>query len=233
MARTRRRCGPFRGHQARLRNRGVPTAALRINIFARARCGSGSVTPSLPARITVRRSSQPRVDVEKDSVRTDRCAFPRRRRSELVIFNIAFTGSGECATHPASHATSPDAMRTSVRQYPLPFSSSPIHAHLRHSCLTSQWHTGASRPRGEAATRLAGPHRVALRSPTRFYRLSRSVRRSRCVGVCGPRTHPCESRPVLARSQLAHSRGRWRLPPPLRPRLPCVQPMPPSSRQEP
>jgi hypothetical protein len=168
----------------------------------------------------VRRFSRSRIGVEKVCVRTDQRAFLRRRRSELVIFDVAFTRSGERATHPAPHATSPDAMRTSVRQNPLPFSSFPVHAHLRHSCLPSQGHTGASRPLGEAAMRLAGPHRAALRSPTRFHRLSRSVRRSGCVGVCGPRTHPCESRP-RAHSLAAHSAVQQPpLPLPPRPSLP-------------
>ena len=63
-----------------------------------------------------------------------------------MIFDVAFTGSGERATHPAPHAAASHAMRTSMRQYALPFSSSPVHAHLRHSCLPSQRHTGARWP---------------------------------------------------------------------------------------
>jgi hypothetical protein len=155
-------------------------------------------------RTTVRRSSRSRIAVEKVSARTDQRAFLRRRGVELVTFDVAFTGSGERAAHPAPHAATADPMRTSVRQNPLPLSSYPVHAHLRHSCLPSQGHTVASWPHGEAASRLAAPHHPALRSPTRFYRLSRSVSRSGCVGVCGPRTHPCESLP-RAHSLAAHT----------------------------
>jgi hypothetical protein len=91
--------------------------------LSRARCSSSSASQSWSMRTTVRRFSRSRIGVEKVSVRTDQRAFLRRRRSELVIFEVAFTRSGERATHPAPHAATPDAMHTSVRQNTLPCSS--------------------------------------------------------------------------------------------------------------
>ena len=40
----------------------------------------------------------------------------RHTRSELVLFGVAFTGSGERAIHPTHQRASPAAARTSARQ---------------------------------------------------------------------------------------------------------------------
>jgi hypothetical protein len=69
--------------------------------------------------------------------------------------------SCECAIHLTTHSTSPDAVRTPARQYPLPFSSCPTHT---LTCVTratlSQEHIGVGRPRGEAERRLYSAHRL-------------------------------------------------------------------------
>ena len=133
---------------------------------------------------------------------------------------------------PTQHA-SPDALSKAARQHLLPFSSSPTHADVCHSCLTFSGAYRCETPRGETARRLAPAHRLLLRSPPPVVRLSRPARRSERVGRCGPRTRPCESRP-RARSLAARSAvQRPRLPPRLRPCLPWLQARPPSSSQEP
>ena len=173
------------------------------------------------------------IDVVIYFVDDGRPAFLRRRRSELLLFDIAFTGSSECAIHPAAHDASPHATRTSARQCPLPFSSSPPHTDVCHSCLPFSGAYRCETTRGEAARRLAPAHRLLLRSPPPVAQLSSAARRSGRVGRCGRRTRPCESRPG-ARSLAARSAVQLLpLPPPPRPRLPWPQARPPSPSPDP
>jgi len=160
-------------------------------------------------------------------------AFQRRTRSVLLLFDVAFTRSGEYTIHLLTQDPCTNAVRTSARHSPLPFSSSPTHAHVRHSCLPLSGAYWCETPRGKAARRLAPAHRLLLRSPPPVARLSRSARRSGRVGRYGPRTHPCESRPRARSLAVRSAVQRPRLPPRLRPCLPWLQARPPSSSQEP
>ena len=68
------------------------------------------------------------IDVVKLFVNGGQHAFLLRRRSELLLFDVAFTGSSECAIHPVAQHASPDALSKAARQHLLPFSFSPTHA---------------------------------------------------------------------------------------------------------
>jgi hypothetical protein len=110
-------------------------------------------------------------------------AIQRHTRSELLLSDFAFIDSGECTIHPAGQYASPDVVRTSAHQYTLASSSSIL---LTLTCVTraslSQGHIAARRPRGEAARELAPAHQPALQLPRPFAGLSRSARRTKCVG---------------------------------------------------
>ena len=84
------------------------------------------------------------IDVVKLFVNGGQHAFLLRRRSELLLFDVAFTGSSECAIHPVAQHASPDALSKAARQHLLPFSFSPTHADV---CLC----TGDAGRRGRGA----------------------------------------------------------------------------------
>ena len=62
------------------------------------------------------------IDVVNLFVNGGQHAFLLRRRSELLLFDVAFTGSSECAIHPVAQHASPDALSKAARQHLLPFS---------------------------------------------------------------------------------------------------------------
>ena len=59
---------------------------------------------------------QSSIHLERVSAECGQPSNQRRMRSELLLFYVAFTISGECAIHPATQDTSPDAACTAARQ---------------------------------------------------------------------------------------------------------------------
>jgi hypothetical protein len=126
-------------------------------------------------------------------------------KGDLLLLDVRCTGSCECAMHPTTHSTSPDAMPTPARQYPLPLSSS--HPHTL-TCITraslSQGHIGATDPAPRTRQTASASASTTTTIPPPARRLSRSATSTGRVGRCGPRTCPCESLPG-ARSLTARS----------------------------
>jgi hypothetical protein len=114
----------------------------------------------------------------------------RHTRSELVLFGVAFTGSGERAIHLTHQHASPAAARTSARRnslrsHPLPYTLS-ARSHVPSAGAVRC----AKRSRGEAANGSASPHQPVLQVSVLDERLSRSARRSKLVDRCGPHAAP-------------------------------------------
>ena len=98
-------------------------------------------------------------DLEKVVPSAGFLADQRCTKSELLIFERAFTGSGECSIQSQPYPHASRHLTTPARQLTLMFASSPTHAHVRLSGVPS---TGADRceifarwrrrPRGASAS---------------------------------------------------------------------------------
>ena len=60
------------------------------------------------------------VEVERVTAGKPLKAIKRCRRSELLLSDVVFPGSGECTVHRASDDVSPDVVHTSASQFLLP-----------------------------------------------------------------------------------------------------------------
>lgn len=172
-------------------------------------------------------------DLEKVVPSAGFLADQRCTKSELLIFERAFAGSGERSIQSQPYPHASRHLTTPARQLTLMFASSPTHAHVRLSGVPS---TGADRceiSQGEGADRAAPAHRIHLQLSSRVARLARSTRRSRRIGARNPVKLQRTSRP-LARARAPRSAARQpRLLAPPGPCLPLPLTRPPGSRQQP
>ena len=167
---------------------------------------------------------------EKVDDKRGRPAEQRLTPSEPLLPCAAFTVSGQRPMHTTAQDTSPAAARTSARQNPL--RSHPLLQTLTCASFVSfpQEQIAARFFRGEVADGVAQAHRTLLQLPHEARRLSRSPRRSSCVGRCGPPTRPRVEWSRLGSLAARSAARRPRLPPLLRPCLEWALAGPPGKR---